>query len=197
MGRWKFEFPSLVELLVVAAIVGTLSCCLWPAVRMVSGFVGDPLARTPPDEANRFHSAAGFSIVVPRDWTVYPHEMLFLAPTDRRQVARRSKALIRMGGLGPGMPARVAGMRQTTFPGGDVAYETMKVERPWSIDDDAKSVYELCFRHGEEWYSLEYLIAEERTTLPDSIRKHLSTFRWDEGKLGPERAKVSLILDAG
>jgi hypothetical protein len=45
-------------------------------------------------------------------------------------------------------------MRRTTFPGGDVAYETMKVERPWSFDDDARSVYELCFRHGEEWYSL-------------------------------------------
>ena len=79
-------------------------------------------------------------------------------------------------------------MDRVTFLGRE-AYERMRVVHEWTFDDPASSEYLFYLRVGEDWYEIAYLIAEERTTPPDSVRSYLGTFRLD-GK-GPEQTPGS------
>jgi hypothetical protein len=54
----------------------------------------------------------------------------------------------------------------------------MRVVRPWTFDDGAWSEYTLYLKHDGECYEVRYGIAEERTRLPDEVRRHLKTHRW-------------------
>lgn len=183
MSDRKGPRPTLVELAVVAGICGVLSCCLWPVVRDARGPAGDPIPNEPPDEANRVYRPLGLSIVVPPDWAVAPAGLLVMAPQNPGRYARRSKAMIVVTPLGRGRPTGLENLRRTEFLGQE-AYEGMRVVRAWSFDDGAWSEYTLDTRQGEDWYEIRYGIEEERTSLPEVIRRYLGTLRWEEGRPG-------------
>jgi hypothetical protein len=173
----KLRF-SIVELIVVALICGLLSCCVWPVVRDSRGPSGEPIPVLPPDEANRVHHPAGFSIVAPRNWGSHSGGSLLMAPLSPGRYARRSKALLHVSWIGRDRPPGLEGL-QAVGPAGQEAYEGMRVVRRWTFDDGAWSEYDLYLRHGEDWYVVRYGIAEERTILPEMVRRYIGTLRWE------------------
>jgi hypothetical protein len=61
----------------------------------------------------------------------------------------------------------------------------MRVVRVDTFDDPPWSEYELVLGHDEDWYAVTYGIAEERTTLPDMVRRYIDTF-WAGSGPSPE-----------
>jgi hypothetical protein len=180
------KLPPWHEWIVVAAILGGLWLLFWPVIRDSRGPRGDPIPSQPPQEANRVHHPAGFSIVCPPRWE--PHvrrtlesfpETLILSPQTPGPYARRSSALIVVNRLGTARPTEIEGLQPTIFQG-QPAFERMQVVRTSTFDDPAWSNYELVLSHGPNWYLVSYGIAEERTTLPPMIQRYLNTLRWDD-----------------
>ena len=56
----------------------------------------------------------------------------------------------------------------------------MKIVREDTFDDPPWSEYELVLRHGEQWFQVRYGVAEERTKLPDMIRRYIATLHWQQ-----------------
>ena len=143
MSNLKTLRLTPVELAVVALICCPLTCCLWPIVRDSSGPAGDPIPRQSPNEANRLHHPAGFSIVVPPNWGSHVTNrlescpaVLFMAPLSAGRYARRSKALIVVSCIGNSRPSDLEGLQKTVFLGQE-AYEGMRVVGKWTFDDGA------------------------------------------------------------
>ena len=60
----------------------------------------------------------------------------------------------------------------------------MLVEREWTFDDPATSRYTLLLDRNGQWYKIEYLINEERTVLPETVRQYIETLQWAEDRTG-------------
>jgi hypothetical protein len=188
MVKLKMRRVSPIELAIIASIWGGLALLLWPIVRDSMGPTGEPIPSEPPDEANRIHHPAGFSMVVPPRWSthvspaldVFPASLM-MAPMSPGRRARRSKALIVVTslGAGPGSASGLEGYQKVNFSGLE-AHEMMAVTRQWTLDDGAWSEYDLYLRHGGNWYHVTYGLAAERTTLPPMIRRYIGTLRWDD-----------------
>jgi hypothetical protein len=173
----------LIELAVVVLIIAFLSACLLPIVRNSGGPAGDPIPKVAPDEAHRIYHPSGFSIVVPPDWSAPDRGSLALYPKSPGRYARRSKAFLLIAPIGGRRPEEVEGLAKTSFQGQE-AFEGMEVIRHDTFDDPPWSEYRLIFRRGEDWYLVQYGIAEERTTLPDMVRRYIDTLSW-EGRPRP------------
>lgn len=174
----------MVGFLVFAVIIGPMTCCLLPIAWDARGRgpVGRPIPEGAPDESRRIHHPAGFSIIAPPDWDARTDGPLFLAPRQPGRPARRHKALISVMDIGHSQPSQLVEDLRVVEYLGQTAYEKMSVVRKDTFDDPAWSEYILFVRHGGSWYMVTYGIAEERTELPDVVRRYLDTLRWDDGQ---------------
>ena len=106
-----------------------------------------------------------------------------MAPLSPGRSGRRSKALIDVSWIGRNRPSERESLDRTIFQGQE-AFEGMKIIRKDTFDDPPWSEYQLFLHHGEDWYSVRYGIAEERTTLPDMVRRYINTLRWEKARPG-------------
>lgn len=145
---------------------------------------GLAIPATPPNEMRRCIHPLGLSIVLPENWDVVRNfsrndvACLFSHPEPLTgSPARRSTAFMMIGDAGEVDHKLLAGFQQIEFQG-QPAYEHMVVERKGNFDRAAWSRYHLYTQRENRWYCAEYCIAQERTELPEMVRKYIETIRW-------------------
>jgi hypothetical protein len=152
---------------------------------------GELIPTSTPVERNRVFHSQGFSIIAPENWDRLPFgetgTPVYLQIAARGTPGKRLKSMITVTYLGESFDETVAKkLEQSIFQGQD-SWEICRVTKSYTFDDGARSEFDLFFKREQNWWHIHFLIADEITSLPSSIRQYLESFR---GQTGQEAANI-------
>lgn len=182
---------SIVEWLVVVAILGGLFALLYPAVQQVrnpKGPYGKMIPTAAPEEADRIVHATGLSIVAPKNWDQIRDEgpdVPFLCVAARGIPGARLKSFITIQRTEPPDETILSGAARVPFQGFP-AYERMGIDRASTFDDPAWSSYSLYVDAAGEWWVITWVVADAIRQLPPEIRTYIDTVRLPGAKTSSE-----------
>lgn len=180
MSDSKRIFPPLIEWTFVAAIITGLVVFIYPIVqstRNPKGLHGKMIPTESPDESNRIVHATGLSIVAPLNWDqIRDMEPTtpFLCVASRGVPGRRLKSCITIRQCETPDDEVLNRFTQIKFQQ-HVAFEKMSVEREGTFDDPESSNYDLYVSISDQWWHINFLVADKMTVLPAEIRQYFDT----------------------
>ncbi len=72
-------------------------------------------------------------------------------------------------------------LEQSIFQGQD-SWEMFRITKSYTFDDGARSEYDLFFKREQRWWHINFLVADEITSLPGAIRQYLESFKAQPGE---------------
>lgn len=176
------------EFVIVAVILCGLVAMLYPVVqrtRNPNGPHGEIYPSVAPNEANRITHQTGLSIILPENWDDLSGTSPILRIACRGTPLQRLSSVITISQRNPKPDQQTLARYKAIQFQGYPAYEMCSTERKDFLDDPATSSYDLLIQREDVWWHVNYMVADEMSVLPNSIRQYIETIEFPE----PEQNK--------
>ncbi len=182
----KFQPPNIQ--FCARAIIVILMAWLYSIVVTLpkpTGPRGELIPSSKPDEKNRVFHPQGFSIIAPENWDRLPYgetgTPAYLQIAARGTPGHRLKSMITVTLVGELFDTSVVRNYKPSMFQDQFAWEYCRITKEYTFDDGARSECDLFFKRGRNYWHIHFLLADEMTSLPNSVRQFLETFRLPSG----------------
>ena len=186
-ARWSLLARVVAAITTVAFFAYFLSVVVNSLPR---GPAGDWIPEDPPDEKDRVHNGAGYSIVIPKNWFARLGEPdtygILASPLPKH--GGRLKAGIHVQRFD--VEQTVYGFTPFRFQGSPAHLRSF--HRESTFDDPDYTSFEIVFERDGRWYVIVYGVQDALDTLPPPVLRYLETFRVDK----PESVAPGPLLPA-